>query len=110
MLCMSSLCTGSVALLRSLPSVASPGVFGVAHLLLASHTCMPRCSSELATAQNCPYFLSTYCHAVHEEYLVPPAHYSFSLLLKPLDAAAASAEGGTQSLAERANAEWRAHL
>lgn len=50
------------------------------------------------------------CLAVHEEYAVPPGQYSFSLLFKPLDAAAASYEGSSLLLAERANAEWRAHL
>lgn len=48
--------------------------------------------------------------AVYEEYAVPPGQYSFSLLFKPLDAAAASGENSGPSLAERANAEWRAQL
>jgi hypothetical protein len=48
--------------------------------------------------------------AVHEEHLVPPGQYGFSLLLKPLEGAAASGPDNVQSLAERANAEWRAHL
>ncbi|PRW56286.1 Beta-galactosidase isoform A [Chlorella sorokiniana] len=47
---------------------------------------------------------------VHEEHLVPPGQYGFSLLLKPLEGAAASGPDNVQSLAERANAEWRAHL
>lgn len=45
--------------------------------------------------------------AVHEEYLVPPAQYSFALQLTPL---APGGVGGSAAVAERATAEWRALL
>ncbi|KAL4457400.1 hypothetical protein ABPG75_012265 [Micractinium tetrahymenae] len=45
---------------------------------------------------------------VHKEYLVPPAQYDFSLLLKPLPAATSGQSGS--STVEAATAAWRALL
>lgn len=52
----------------------------------------------------CPKYTVPFLRAVHKEFLVPPQRYSFSVLLRPLDAAVA---GTAEDTAQLATAAWK---